>query len=166
MNDTLLELYRHKTWATLQLIEFCAKLSDDELAATTPGTYGNVRDTLRHLVGAEQRYYTRVTGGDVDTLAEPGSSLDELAERIRQLGPEWERLAEDEQAARRQVVTKDGWRIPAAVVMAQAIHHADDHRTHVLSVLSAIGIEGPDLDVWSYAEAAGQNAGAVASSTQ
>jgi len=39
--------------------------------------------------------------------------------------------------------------------MAQAVHHADDHRTHVMSVISAIGIEGPDLDVWCYAGATG-----------
>jgi cyclophilin family peptidyl-prolyl cis-trans isomerase len=40
--------------------------------------------------------------------------------------------------------------------MAQAIHHADDHRTHVLSILGARGLEIPALDVWGYAESAGQ----------
>ncbi|MGI8609926.1 MAG: hypothetical protein ACR2MY_11970 [Candidatus Dormibacteria bacterium] len=36
--------------------------------------------------------------------------------------------------------------------MAQAIHHADDHRGHVLSILGAHGLEVPDLAVWDYAE--------------
>jgi len=43
--------------------------------------------------------------------------------------------------------------------MAQAIHHADDHRSHVLSILGARGLAVPEpngLDVWGYAEAQGQ----------
>jgi uncharacterized damage-inducible protein DinB len=48
MNEVLLELYRHKTWATLQLIEACRVLDEDQLDATNPGTFGTIRDTLRH----------------------------------------------------------------------------------------------------------------------
>lgn len=50
MAGTLLELYRHKTWATLRLIELCQGLADEHLDATIPGTFGTVRETLRHLV--------------------------------------------------------------------------------------------------------------------
>jgi hypothetical protein len=39
--------------------------------------------------------------------------------------------------------------------MAQALHHADDHRSHVLSILGAHGLEAPRLDVWAYARSAG-----------
>jgi hypothetical protein len=42
---------------------------------------------------------------------------------------------------------RDGWRMLGAVPLAQAIHHADDHRSHVLSILGARGLEAPDLDV-------------------
>jgi hypothetical protein len=35
-------------------------------------------------------------------------------------------------------------------------HHADDLRSHVLSILGARGIELPDLAMWGYAEAMGQ----------
>jgi len=41
------------------------------------------------------------------------------------------------------------------VIMGQAIHHADDHRTHVLSILGARGLEVPELDLWGYAESTG-----------
>ena len=44
MNEALLELYRHKRWATLRLVEACQSLSDEELNLTTPGTYGTMRD--------------------------------------------------------------------------------------------------------------------------
>ena len=157
MNGALLELFRHKTWATLRLIEFCEGLGDDVLGATTPGTYGSIRDTLMHLVRAEEGYFARVTGRRIfDRLGDDPVSLDELARRIRALGPEWEKLAEDSPAQARMVTKDDGWRLAAGLIMAQAVHHADDHRTHVLSVISAQGVEGPDLDVWSYADATGR----------
>src|SRR5207249_848941 len=136
MNGALLELYRHKTWATLRLIEHCQSLDDETLDATIPGTYGTIRDTFRHLVRGEEGYFRSVTG---ERLSEPLPSegtipLSELAERLRRLGPRWESLTEDTRDPNREVSSNDGWRFPAWVAMAQAIHHADDHRTHILSI--------------------------------
>ena len=157
MSEALVELFGHKTWATLALIEFCQGIGDEVLDATTPGTYGSIRDTLRHLVQSEEGYFRRVTDRRLsEPLPDGPVALSELAARIRRLGPEWEKAARDESLARRDVTTDDGWRLKAALVMAQAVHHADDHRTHVMSVLSACGVEGPDLDVWSYADATGR----------
>jgi uncharacterized damage-inducible protein DinB len=156
MNEALVDLYRHKSWATVSLIEFCEGVGDEVLDATTPGTYGTIRDTLRHLVGAEEGYFFRLTGKRFsEPMPEGPVPLPDLAERIRVLSPHWEALARDAFVAVRKVTTTDGWQLAGAVVMAQAIHHADDHRTHVMSVLSANGVEGPDLDLWSYAEATG-----------
>jgi hypothetical protein len=39
--------------------------------------------------------------------------------------------------------------------LTQAIHHGDVHRTHILSILGAQGLEVPDLDIWDYATSAG-----------
>jgi uncharacterized damage-inducible protein DinB len=157
MSIALLELFRHKTWATLELIEFCQNVGEDALDARIPGTYGSIRDTLRHLVSAEEGYFARLTGQRFfKPLEDRPPRLDELGARIRRLGPEWEELAMDAQVQVRDYTTDDGWRLAGALIMGQAVHHADDHRTHVMSVLSARGIEGPDIDVWSYADATGR----------
>jgi uncharacterized damage-inducible protein DinB len=156
MNGTLLELYRHKTWATLRLIEFCQGLDDDYLDATVPGTFGTIRDTLWHLVRSEEKYFAGVTSENLpEPLPRGAIPLGDFAERIRRLGPRWELLAQDAEAANREVTSRDGWRMPGAVPMAQAIHHADDHRGHILTILGARGLEVPDLSVWGYAESAG-----------
>ena len=156
MNGALLELFRHKTWATVRLIEHCAGLADEHLDATIPGTYGTIRDTLRHLVHGEEDYFWMLTR---ERLAEPLPEgripMDELAARIRRLGPRWEALAEDAELATSEVSADDGWRMPGAVPMAQAIHHADDHRTQVLSILGARGLDVPDLDEWAHADSQG-----------
>ena len=128
--------------------------------ATIPGTFGTIHDTLRHLVRAEEGYFRILTGEELSAPLPDGPvPLDELAERIRRLGPRWEVLAQDPDLPGREVTTRDGWRIPGAVAMAQAIHHADDHRSHILSILGARGLEVPEpngLDVWGYAGSAGQ----------
>ncbi|MGH2471715.1 MAG: DinB family protein [Candidatus Limnocylindria bacterium] len=169
MTTALLELYRHKTWATLRLIEFCQGLADEHLDATIPGTFGTIRETLRHLVGADEGYFSILTRKRVseplpdglvklDDLPEGPIPLGELADRIGRLGPRWELLAQDTDLPGREVTSSDGWRFPGFVAMAQAIHHADDHRSHVLSILGARGLEVPEpngLDVWGYAEALG-----------
>jgi uncharacterized damage-inducible protein DinB len=166
--NALLVLFRHKTWATLRLIEHCQGLADEHLDATIPGTYGTIRETLRHVVDAEQGYFSILTRQPFltkdeaaafvfsDPLPDGPVPLDELAEHIRSLGPRWEVLAQDADLQAREVTTTDGWTWPGALILAQAIHHASDHRTHVMSILGARGLELPgpnDLDVWGYGEA-------------
>lgn len=162
MNEVVVELYRHKTWATLSLIDACQGLTDEQLDATTPGTYGTIRETLRHLVASDESYLETVTGEPVaQPMPDEEVTLKALAERFRRVARAWEAVARDPDAAGREIVTIDGWRTVAAVPMAQAIHHADDHRAHVLTVLGARGIElpgldiGEDLDVWHHAIAVG-----------
>jgi hypothetical protein len=87
-----------------------------------------------------------------DPLPDGPVPLAELAERIRRLGPRWEALAPDEELPGHEVTSRDGWRFPGWVPMAQAIHHADDHRSHILSILGARGLAVPELDLWGYAE--------------
>jgi uncharacterized damage-inducible protein DinB len=132
------------------------------LDATTPGTYGTIRETLHHLVGADESYLATVTSQrPADALPDEQVSLERLAEVTRQVGLRWEALAQDPEISTREVTTRDGWRAPAAIPMAQAIHHAECHRGHALSVLGAHSIEisgldiGEDLDVWHHGIAVG-----------
>jgi uncharacterized damage-inducible protein DinB len=157
--NTLLILLRHKTWATLCLIEYCQMLDEDQLALTIPGTYGTILDTLRHFVAADEDYYTVLTGEQRMEwfLAETweGVSLDDFVVSTRRRGPGWEAVAEDADIQRRPAVFPDGIGWPGAVLNAQALHHADDHRTQICSILGAHGLEVPRLDIWAYARSAG-----------
>jgi uncharacterized damage-inducible protein DinB len=164
----LVEMFRYKTWATLRLIEYCQGLADQDLDATIPGTYGTIRETLRHIVDSEEGYLSILTRERFPSKAAAAAfvrppnrlpdgpvALDELAERLRRMGPQWEAMAEDADLPGRDVTTTDGWHLPAAVILAQTIHHAGDHRTQVMSILGARGLELPgpnDLDAWGYAE--------------
>ena len=162
MDEALVELFKHKTWATLLVIEALQGMDTDVLDLTTPGTYGTIRATLQHLVAADESYLATITGKQPGhPLPAEQVPLEALANRTRELGPRWDALARDPRAPSRELTTRDGWRTPAAIPIAQAIHHAECHRGHVLSVLGAYGIElpgldiGEDLDVWHHGIAVG-----------
>src|SRR5215218_454717 len=74
-NPILAELFRHSLWANLTLIDLCLTLPDEILETNVPGTFGGIRETLTHLVGAEERYLLALAGG----LARPQIALDETA---------------------------------------------------------------------------------------
>jgi hypothetical protein len=100
------------------------------------------------IFSSDEDYLSQLTGVAVsDTLPEGTVRIDDLAERVRRSASRWEALAEDRRLEAREITAADGWRFPGAVLMAQAAHHADDHRTRVLSILSAGGVEVPRLDV-------------------
>ena len=50
----------------------------------------------------------------------------------------------------------EGGVVAAWVVVLQAIHHGNDHRTHAGTVLLNQQLEAPEIDVWSYAWAEGK----------
>jgi uncharacterized damage-inducible protein DinB len=162
MNEALVELFRHKTSATLLLIEALQRMDDEVLDLTTPGTYGTIRATLHHLVAADESYLATATGERLSGSLPAGEvSLETLADLTRKLGPRWDAVARDPGIGSRELTTRDGWRTTAAIPIAQAIHHAECHRSHVLSILGAHGVElpgldiGEDLDVWHHGIAEG-----------
>lgn len=159
MATVLVELFNHNRWANLHLLDACAGLSDEQLDASTPGTYGRIRDTLVHLLAAEERYVTLLTGQPPERpLREsdgfPG--LDELRARAHRSGEALIAAAARVRPTKVLRGTRGGqpYAIPVVVPLIQAINHATEHRAHVVTILSQQSIEPPILDGWTYGEEA------------
>ena len=158
MEPLPVEAFRYNKWANLHLLGTCADLSPEQLGWTSPGTYGSIADTFLHLLGAEQRYIRRLTGAE-PRISErdefPGvAALRTFAE---QGGDELIRLASHVQADDK-LDTNYGdvrYRMAAGVVLLQALHHGNDHRTHICTILGQRGIPVGDMDVWAYGAATG-----------
>ena len=158
LGPQLVETFRYNKWANLHLLAICSDLSPEQLDLSAPGTYGSIAKTFHHLLAAEQRYIRRLTGAEPrinETEDFPGiaaltkeaqASADRLIELAGSVQPE-DQIAPD----RRKPYTK----LPAAIVLIQAMHHGNDHRTHICTVLGANGIEYGDMDVWAYGVATG-----------
>ncbi len=41
------------------------------------------------------------------------------------------------------------------MLVVQALHHGNAHREQICAILTGLGIEPPDIQVWAYAEATG-----------
>lgn len=164
-DDTLLHAVRHNTWANLELLAFCAKLSAEQLAWTSAGTYGTLHRTLHHTIGAEHGYLFGLTG-ELPPIEVEGrgksmagdwvAPIDELIERARSNGERLERVLAAGFDPARRIKRPSGAIAAAGIIAAQYLHHGSDHRAHVGTILGANGVEGPDLDVWTYGRTIGE----------
>jgi uncharacterized damage-inducible protein DinB len=150
MSDFLVQALRYNRWANLQLLDVCSRLSDEQLQLSSAGTYGSITSTWQHLLAAEQRYLRRLVGYEpriAESDAFPG-----IAALKQQAAESGDRLiaAADKAAPDGTSPDGDGGGVRHWLVMAQAIHHGTDHRTHICTILGQNGISYGDLDVWAF----------------
>ena len=154
-NPILVELFRHNLWANLTLINLCLTLPEKILETNVPGTYGGIRETLTHVVGAEVRYLLALAGG----LKQPQPSLEETApdlasvrEHARQSGERFIAYAGMVEGNPILDVIWHGqtYKMPAAFYLVQALNHSTEHRSQVKIALTHAGISPPELDGWTW----------------
>jgi uncharacterized damage-inducible protein DinB len=154
MDDISRDALLFHKWANLELLDQCAKLSDSQLQLTAPGTYGTIADTLMHLLRAEQGYIRRLTGvKPVRSEKVPFPGVDALKEEFRRSG---DALLAAAEALEPQDTTEAEYdkgevvKLRQSLVVVQAIHHGNDHRTHIYTILGSHSIPFEGIDVWSY----------------
>jgi len=162
-DPTLDRLLRHMGWANAELFDRLAEQPDEALALASPRNDWSVGMILAHLVDAADRYAARLEGaarpGDTDAPATAADLADQAG-----------RCAAIDARLRAQAAVPDGpspsWD-PAnpgrarSTVLAQAIHHATEHRAQIAGALSTNGIDAIDLDaldLWAYGDAEGLGA--------
>jgi uncharacterized damage-inducible protein DinB len=156
----LADAFEHHVWSTLRLIDACLPLSAEQLAATAPGLYGSILDTMRHLVGADAGYLFALTAGERREIDEDSLGLQALRSEMETNGTAWSRLLEQdldpEAIVTRHRVDGSQSHAPRGVRLAQALHHGTDHRSQICTILTTLGVEPPEIDVWDYARAGGR----------
>ena len=152
--DTLATLYSHNLWATLRLLDVCAGLTDEQLDATLTGTFGSIRDTLQHIVSAEQSYFSRIsTGKPLDRRGTAAPlTIEEMIASVRRTGAGFIEWAPQIQAGDTVEIDWDGSLrdVPKTIILTQVINHATEHRAQINAILTQLGIEPPELDGWTY----------------
>lgn len=158
--DTLTNLFSHNLWANMRLLRRCNELTEEQLAASIPGSRGSVRDTLGHIVTAEQGYLSRISTGQRLRRPEdaPPLTIPEMIESIRTTGQgliEWAKRVKAEDTVE---IDWDGTprQVPKTIILTQVINHATEHREQAKAILTALGIEPPDLSGWTYFDEMGE----------
>ena len=152
--DTLETIFRHNLWANLRLFEECSKLTGEQLDSSITGVYGSIRQTLLHIMRAEQGFFSRISMGErfrnpedaapltisdmIATIKVTGAGFIEWASKVKEFDTvqiDWEGTLRD---------------VPKAIILNQVINHATEHRSQIMSIMTQIGIEPPDVSSWTY----------------
>lgn len=159
MVSELQDALDHHAWANDVLLGVCEGLTEEQLAAPVPGTYGSILEMLRHIVEGDDWYLFVLSGATRQRIDETNMSIAELREAARRNAEDYRAFLGAGRDPREDVtITEPGgnvWHATVGVRLAQVVHHGTDHRSQICTGLTALGIEPPEIDVWAYGEQAG-----------
>ena len=162
MSDLAIAI-EYDNWATDKLARFCAALTPAQRELTTPGTMGTVSATLIHLLGAKERYATALRGTPAPEDAVREDRTTDLAQVVARSAKlsEWfshfakGRLDLEQQIERRGADGKT-MRLPMGLLIAQFLHHGNEHRAQLGSIFGANGIEPPHYSAFNWGQELGK----------
>jgi uncharacterized damage-inducible protein DinB len=157
-----LDAFRHDAWATAELLGYCKDLSEAELERPgVPGTYGSIIETLRHITGGG--YYRFLVSGEWPswrTLEQEPPTFAVMEERARDHARFWEAFVTvgfDPDAMTKSSDGEVEYETPIGVIVAQALHHANHHRSEICVNITSMARTPPDVSAWKYALANGRS---------
>ncbi len=164
LDPTLDRLLRHMAWANAALIRTLAEQTDEALLRAAPRNEWTVAMTLEHLVNAAGGYAARLEQVKRSEPMPLPRFVADLAGVAAQAAANDARLREQAGHPEAQLMHPDDpERLPRArsVILAQAIHHATEHRAQIAGALATNGLDAIDLDeldLWAFDDAEGAGA--------
>jgi uncharacterized damage-inducible protein DinB len=150
----LVEFIRYNDWANQTVLAGCQALSTEQLELTAPGSFGTIHHTLEHIIRAEARYTSRLTGEFLEAPFkwEDKPSVAQMAAYNAQVGAA---LLEAAANTTPDAVVRQPWdgkpvRYQAMALFIQIINHGIEHRTNITTILNSNGIAEPDVTGWNY----------------
>jgi uncharacterized damage-inducible protein DinB len=154
--DVLRGMFEHHLWATETLIDHLERLPAEQLDASVPGTYGSMIDTLTHMIDGDSRYLLRLRD-PTPPLADDrvGITLAQLRSEMPEHRRRWDVALTDLEAGtlHASILEREDYpdTDPAeSMLLIQAIHHGNDHRTQICSTLGALELPLPEIDGWDF----------------
>ncbi len=152
--DTITTIFSHNLWANTVLFERCTELTEEQLDASILGVYGSIRETLNHIMRAEKSYFSRISTGKQYNHPEnaPQLTIEDILREVKSTGAgfiEWAAKVDEKDSV---MIDWDGTmrEVPKTIILNQVINHATEHRSQIMSIMTQIGIEPPDVSGWTY----------------
>ena len=152
--SVLIELIRYNNWANEKVFAAIQRLTPDQQAASAPGAYGSIHQTMGHIVAAEADYINRLTGKGPrphfrwedepsvnDIFVFSNTVADALLDAVQRVPPD--HIVHEEEDGN----TMD---YKASLLFIQVIDHGIEHRTNITTILSGLGLAAPEVDGWGY----------------
>jgi len=158
--DTITTIYSHHHWANIVIFERCCELTEEELDASIQGVYGSIRETLNHIMRAEKSYFSRISTGKQYDHPEkaPQITIEDMVKEVKSTGAgfiEWASKVDEKDSV---MIDWDGImrEVPKTIILNQVINHGTEHRSQIMSIMTQIGIEPPDVSSWTYFDEMGK----------
>ena len=163
IDPNLDRLLRHMAWANQQVVARLAEQPDAVLALTAPHNEWSAGRILAHLANAANGYGARLDGLPRQPQLEAATTAADLAVIAERLDAHDARLREQarEPDGMAAYAGDEASRYPRSTVIAQAIHHATEHRAQIASALATNGNNAIDLDaidLWEFTDTEGVSA--------
>lgn len=156
--EVLCDLYDYNFWARDQQLAVCETLSEEHLSRPLGASFGSLRDTLKHLVGAEWVWMERFDGRQARSVPwySEVSSLETLRARWALVESDLRRflasLTPEALAVPLTYVNFKGetWTYPLWQTLLHLANHGTYHRGQVTMALRQLGATPPAIDFLVY----------------
>lgn len=157
MSDpTLRRLLEHMGWANQQMFATLRSLPEDSLGLSAWNPDWCVGVIAHHIVVVSARLISRISGEPAPEEEAVPRSTEDLARLADVLAQRDQRLlgmAETTDGPRHFVRYGEHMEFQASTILAQAIHHATEHRAQIADILAVNNQDVMNLDamdLWSY----------------
>lgn len=133
------DLYRHDEWANARILKRCEGLSDAQLDQPREMGFGTLRNTIFHILAAEEVWFERWSGAAWRPfpMQAEGLSIDEMGRRFQHVADARRQLIDRERA--------DGWQ--------RICHYEDSKRTPYQNRLSDLLLHVANHGIYHRAQA-------------
>lgn len=160
MKEQIRYLYNYNAWANNRVFDACAELTQEQFLAGSGSSTADasIRDTLVHVVGAQEIWLARSNGVSPTTFLKP-DDFGTLA-LIRQYWDQVEahtqgylaRVEEDvlEEVMEYTTTRGEPYAQPRWQTLMHLLNHSTQHRSEVATLLTRMGHSPGELDLLVY----------------
>lgn len=155
--DILLQ-FEYNRWANARLLESVAALSNEQFVKELGSSYSSIRDTLTHILAAEEVWLMRWKGISPKTMLDPAYFPD-----VRSIRAKWGELELDQwnfvskisdeslqDLVEYQNFKDEVWEYTLWQMMHHMVSHSTFHRGQVVAMLRQVNAVPPPLDFLVY----------------
>lgn len=150
--NTGINLLEHMRWANAKFLKLLAGVPDSALQLVADNDEWSVARIAQHLVSVTGRLPARIAGtelpGEVE-LPVVAADFDLLAKRCWENDSRLIELAKEADKASTFELWGETRTIERSLLLAQAVHHAQEHRVQIASLLASKNFKVIDLDALS-----------------
>lgn len=156
--DEFRTLYEYDAWANARTLNACAALTPEQLNRNLGNSFGSVRDTLVHILGAQMIWLARLTGAQPIGMPNPEQYADLAAVRAEFAAVEPKlrsyvaglSQADLERVLEYQNLKGVTFRDEIGKALQHLANHGSYHRGQVTTLLRQLGAEPVSTDMIAF----------------